>query len=326
MTLVFISYSHADEQLRNELEKHLSMLKRQGRVDVWHDRRIAAGDVFDNVISAQLEQADIVLLLVSADFLSSEYCYGIEMTRAMERARAGQARVIPVILRSCQWHDAPFGGLLAAPQDGKAVTKWADRDEAWTNVVGMITSALPPGPGKTPPRRGGDMAGAGSARGAHPVADERTPRSSNLRIRQVFTDAQRARFLKESFEIMARFFESSLEELQRRNSDIESDFTRVDAHQFTASVFRQGKSVASCRIRLDAGRAAFGNGITFSYETGSSSSNSFNESLSVEADDQALFLRALGMAIGYTDETRRHLSQEGAAEYYWSLLIKRLQE
>src|SRR3954464_6609931 len=117
MATIFFSYSHKDEALRDELETHLSMLNRQGFITTWHDRRIAAGDIVDPTISAHLESADVVLLLVSPDFLASDYCYDKEMSRALERHEAGECRVIPVILRPSDWHDAPFGKLLAAPKD-----------------------------------------------------------------------------------------------------------------------------------------------------------------------------------------------------------------
>jgi hypothetical protein len=118
MVRLFLSYSHRDENLRNELEKHLAVLRRQGVIDVWHDRRIGPGDMIDHEISAQLEAANFVLLLVSPDFLHSDYCYDVEMTRAMERHAAGAAQIIPIILRPCDWHDAPFGKLNATPADG----------------------------------------------------------------------------------------------------------------------------------------------------------------------------------------------------------------
>jgi hypothetical protein len=140
---LFFSYSHKDEALRDELEVHLSMLKNRGLIESWHDRRILAGDQVDHTIDANLEAADIILLLVSPDFLASRYCYDVEVKRAMERHRAGKCRVIPVILRPCDWKDAPFAALLAAPKDGKPVTMWANRDEAFLGVVHQIKAGLP---------------------------------------------------------------------------------------------------------------------------------------------------------------------------------------
>src|ERR1700721_1516221 len=142
MASVFFSYSHKDEDLRDQLEVHLSGLRRQGVISTWHDRRITAGSEFENVIDKNLSEADVILLLVSPDFINSDYCYEREMTLAMERHASGAARVIPVIVRPCDWHGLPFGKLLATPTDGKAVTKWPDRDDAFLNVVQAIKAAL----------------------------------------------------------------------------------------------------------------------------------------------------------------------------------------
>lgn len=132
---LFISYSHKDERFRNELETHLKLLQRQGRIEVWHDRKIEAGDEWKRKIDENLERAEMILLLISADFMASDYCYAIEMTRALERHENGEARVIPVIVRDCNWHSAPFGKLQALPKEGKAVKKWPDKDSAWRNVA-----------------------------------------------------------------------------------------------------------------------------------------------------------------------------------------------
>src|SRR5262249_54148473 len=123
---IFYSYSHKDEDLRNELEKHLSVLKRNGVIAAWHDRRIVPGAEWRGEIDKHLEASNVSLLLVSSDFLASDYCYEIEMKRAMERHAQGTARVIPIILRMCDWHDAPFGKLQALPKDGKPIKAWDD--------------------------------------------------------------------------------------------------------------------------------------------------------------------------------------------------------
>jgi hypothetical protein len=138
---VFFSYAHHDEALRNELEKHLAMLKRQGVIDTWHDRKIDAGQDVHEEISEYLGKADIILLLVSADFLASDYCYDIEMRRALERHQRGEARIIPVILRPCEWQRAPFGRLVATPTDGKPITRFPNPDDAFLEVTQAIRKA-----------------------------------------------------------------------------------------------------------------------------------------------------------------------------------------
>ncbi len=100
---LFYSYAHQDEQLRDQFGIHLSGLRRQGLIDDWHDRKIGAGTAWEKQILAQLESAQIIVLLISSDFIASDYCYKIEMTRALERHRAGEARVVPVVLRPCMY-------------------------------------------------------------------------------------------------------------------------------------------------------------------------------------------------------------------------------
>jgi hypothetical protein len=132
---IFISYSHADEALKNELLKHLAPLKRLKLIDAWHDRKLKAGDDIDREISANLAKSDIAIFLLSVDFINSQYCYDIELEKALELHAKEQLTVIPVILRSCLWQHTPLAKLLALPKDGKAVTAWADRDEALADVA-----------------------------------------------------------------------------------------------------------------------------------------------------------------------------------------------
>ncbi len=139
---IFYSYSHKDEELRDELEKHLSILKRQGVITGWHDRRIGAGREWEGEIDTHLNTAHVILLLISADFLASDYCYDVEVKRAMERHEAEEARVIPVILRPVYWWGAPLGKLQALPTDAKPVTSWSNRDEALFDIVQGIRAAV----------------------------------------------------------------------------------------------------------------------------------------------------------------------------------------
>lgn len=139
---LFYSYSHKDENMRNELETHLKLLHRQGLIDSWYDRKIEAGYEWQQNIDENLERADVILLLISADFIASEYCYEKEMMRALEWHKRKEALVIPIILRDVSWNHAPFAGLQVLPKDGLAVTKWPDRDAAWRNVAEGIERAI----------------------------------------------------------------------------------------------------------------------------------------------------------------------------------------
>ena len=318
MLSVFLSYSHEDEQLRNQLEQQLTILKRQNIIDIWHDRRITAGEHIDHTISANLEAAKIILLLVSPAFLASNYCYEREMQRAMQRHAAGEAVVISVILRPCEWQETELAKLLVTPTDGKPITQWPDLDVAFLDVAKAIrasakklTSASQPQPA---------LVAAPLEVKAMPQPTASAPRSSNLRLAQTFTERDKDRFKVETFDFMARFFEGSLQELEARNPGIEGTFRRIDANRFNAVIYRDGKAIARCTVFMGGGH--FASGIAYS-ATETDASNSYNENLSVEADDQRLYLKALGMA--FRGSASVNLSQEGAAEYYWAMLIEPLQ-
>jgi hypothetical protein len=135
---IFVSYSHVDEELKNQFVKHLSPLKKMGLISEWSDRKLMAGDKWAQEISNNLESADIIILLISIDFINSEYCYDIELERALERHEADEAIVVPVILRSCMWQHTPFAKLQALPKDGKAVKLWPDLDDAFANIADGI--------------------------------------------------------------------------------------------------------------------------------------------------------------------------------------------
>ena len=319
MAGLFFAYSRQDEALRDELEVHLATLKRQGLIEAWHDRRIGAGEDWEERISEHLEAADVILLLISPDFIASDYCYGVELKRALERHQEGSARVIPVILRPCAWQDLPFGGLQATPQDGRPVTTFPNRDEALLQVTQAVKKALKSFGGAPSSGHGSSSKSGGSV----PVAQE--PRSSNLRVRKAFTQRDKDRFLTESFEYIAKFFENSLAELEARNETIDTSFRRVDANTFDAAIYRDGEIESRCRIWMAEG-AGFPRGILYSTggDGGFGHGTSFNEQVSVEADDQKLYLKPSGLAVlqgGHRDE----LAQQGAAEYLWGMLVEPLQ-
>lgn len=317
---VFVSYSHVDEELRDQLEVQLAMLKRQGLVEIWHDRRMLPGDHLDWTISRELDEADVILLLVSPNFIASDYCYKIEKGRALERHRIGEARLISVILRPCDWTHTDLGQYLVTPKDGKPVTMWPDRDEAFLDVAQSIRRAIE------------EIGKAGEPKEQHEFIErpntssftgsESRPRSSNLRLRKEFTKADKDEFVLDAFEYASRFFEGSLEELAERNAGVKCLHRRIDANTFTAAIYRAGEKAASCTIRF----GGMAGGIEYADRDDARPGTS-NESLFVENDDQKMYLRPLGLAmIGRDRDEDRALSHEGVAEYLWSILIRRLQE
>lgn len=135
---VFVSYSHQDERLLKRLSTHLAGLKRQGVIETWHDRRIVASDDWSEEIDERLADAQIVLCLVSPDFLASDYCYEREMRVALDAHARGTKRVVPVIIRPADWQHSPLGRLQAVPRDARPVTTWSNRDQAWIDVASAL--------------------------------------------------------------------------------------------------------------------------------------------------------------------------------------------
>lgn len=180
---LFYSYAHEDEPLRDELDGHLALLRRKGVIRPWHDRGIVPGQQWDEAIDAQLTRADLILLLVSKDFLNSDYIWGKELAVAIERAERGDASVVPVLLRAVDIEDAPFAKLQGLPSDLRPVTSWPNRDEAWTDVAKGIrrtveairqrwASAPPPAPPPPPAPSAPRSSGLGTAVASAPLPAE----------------------------------------------------------------------------------------------------------------------------------------------------------
>jgi TIR domain-containing protein len=131
---IFCCYAHEDEPLLNKLKAHLKPLQQQGLINVWYDREIIAGVLWEQEISNQLNTAQIILLLISPDFMNSDYCYGVEMKKALERHERGGARVIPVILRPVYWQGV-LGHLQALPTNAKPIIEWRPRDKGFVAVA-----------------------------------------------------------------------------------------------------------------------------------------------------------------------------------------------
>lgn len=256
-----------------------------------------------------------MLLLVSAHFLASDYCYDIEMERALEKHKEGTATVIPVILHPCDWHSTPFGNLRATPTDGKPVSMYANMHEAFSIVSKDIREALEKIPHQPSPKLRRETQPVNASISNH-------PRSSNLAIKKQFNDHERDVFLEDSFEYIARFFTGSLEELEKRNPQIQTRFKKLDETSFTASIYSNGKKVCACSIWYGGGNFG-GKSINFSHND-AGKSNSLSEMASVIDDGYSLKLSPTGMA-SYGHSGEKELTQQGCAERFLGLLIRNLQ-
>ena len=139
---LFYCYAREDKALRDELEIHLSGLKRQYNLIHWHDQEIIAGEEWEHAIDEHLSTADLIILLISPHFVASDYCYGKEMQRALERHQAGTCRVIPILLHPTYWEDMPFHTIQLLPTDAKPLTSWANRYEAFHDIAKGVSTSI----------------------------------------------------------------------------------------------------------------------------------------------------------------------------------------
>ncbi|MGZ8941208.1 MAG: toll/interleukin-1 receptor domain-containing protein [Methylobacter sp.] len=328
MIRVFLSYSHADEKYRNELAKHLKILQRQGIIETWHDRCLLPGDNWASGIDRNLRNADIILLLISIDFINSEYCFDLEMTEAITRHDRGEAIVIPVILRPCHWTGLPFGKLQAATKDGKPVDKYPSFDDAFLEITRGIEAVAKRLSAES--NRSDAISSAISAPSENlgfsqpPLASPESPRSSNLAIPKIFTDHDRDTFITEAFSFISNYFENSLDELQRRNPETKTSFKNVDTNSFEASIYFNGHQVTKCGIWLGGMFGSRGSASIIYSHAGLGQKNGWNESMSIKDNGNILGLEPMGMSHLLQTE-KRPLTNEGAAEYYWSMFFEPVQ-
>ena len=134
-TKIFISYVHEDEAFKEELEKRLKPYRRTGKVESWNDRAILAGTEWDDEIKHQLEAANIIIFLVSPDFLASDYVHDVQIANALERYNNGLVRIVPIVVRPSDLSELQIKSFQALPKDAKAITQWPDQDVAWLNVI-----------------------------------------------------------------------------------------------------------------------------------------------------------------------------------------------
>jgi tetratricopeptide (TPR) repeat protein len=139
---VSFCYAREDERLRNELEQHLGALKHSGQIITWYDRKILPGADWEQEIDIHFRTSDVILLLISSHFLDSEYCYSVEMQKALEMYKAGTAHVIPIILRPVDWEKTSLGKLQVLPTDGKPIVTWRDRHAAMLDVIQGIRQVI----------------------------------------------------------------------------------------------------------------------------------------------------------------------------------------
>jgi len=236
MARLFLSYSHADESLKDELLAHMANLRREGN-HIWHDRRLIAGDELDPEIKKELESAEITLLLISHHFLNSYYCFEIEFKTAIARANAGEARIIPIILDHCDWTATEIPQRLATPKDGTPIAAWPNQNEAFLGVIKQIRRALT---ADTIPS---------AASPSDPTTRPASPSAPTLpQVPKTFTDLDKRRAGETEFQTIKTFFQKGIALIEAENNDIAAELSDITSQRFVASLYRQGKLIHEIAI------------------------------------------------------------------------------
>ena len=139
---IFVSAAPADQALQQELKAHLNLLQQEGRISWWAETESQSPAAGQQEIDQPLNTAQIILLLVSPDYLNSAYCSGVEMKRALERFDRGEARVIPIIVRPVDWQSTSLGHLQVLPRDGQPLATWSDREQGWREIVQALNHVV----------------------------------------------------------------------------------------------------------------------------------------------------------------------------------------
>ena len=302
---VIISYAHEDARVLERLHKHLAVLRREGKISEWFDRQILVGVKLDQEISANLDDADIFLAIVSPDFLASNYCYEREMARAIERHEAGKMRIVPIIAEPCEWLQTPLKQFKAAPRDGKPISDWTNPNTAYLDIAGELRRLV-----------------EAMEEGARPSAQKResAATSRKYRVKKEFDEIDKSEFRDRAFETMSKYFEDAAQEMNSIEG-VKARYRRLSPDAFSATIVNrnQNNETAHVTVRRGGGsRSWTGGAITYSWQEGSDN-NSYNGTFSVESDEYQLFLKS-----GDFRGENEILTEKTAAEKLWVEFIEKV--
>ncbi|ACV76158.1 TIR protein [Zymomonas mobilis subsp. mobilis NCIMB 11163] len=298
----FISYCHQDENILEDLKKHLSVLKREGLIEAWFDHEILPGDSIDQKIEDQLKNSELFLLIITPDFISSSYCMDTEMREALNRHNKDEARVIPIIAEPCDWKSiAELSRLKALPKDAKPISTWANKNLAFLNVVEGLRNIIP---NQT------DTKNVTST-----FENKSLDISKKYQIRKDFDQIDKVEFKKQSFNVIKEFFKDSIEEIDSIDG-LHGAFDEIDSLSFGCTLVnkKMANKTAYITVRSAKNSISFGD-IQFSF-TEHAPEGSMNGWFQVSSDDYNQFLLRGGGSL-----SNKPLTSQEAAENLWNDFI-----
>jgi len=302
---VFFSYSHYDEPALTELRKHLSVLRREGSITEWYDRKLLPGDNFDNHIDENIEQSDLIILLASHHFLSSDYCFNVEMKKALERHYQGDGRIVSIILEPCDWKSTELSKLAALPLDGKPISVWTNANSAYLNIVDEFRKIIiSNNPVELP-----------YIKSQQDYMTRTAPQ--RYRSKREFGAVDRTNFRKESFKIIESYFSNAVDEINAIDG-ISAAYDPMDSSAFCCCIENHltNRGPSYITVRIGGGQVAIGD-IYYSNSERASSGTAHGSFL-IGASDFQLFFTPV---FGYSTGSNSPLSAEQIAEAMWNDLV-----
>jgi hypothetical protein len=303
----FISYCHHDKTALDRLHVHLRNLTRSGLIDTWFDHEILAGSELDSEIDKKLEAADLFLLLVSPDFLASDYCVDREMKRALERHETGDARVVPVIVEDCDWKGLPaLRKLKAVPTDGKAISEWANPNTAFLNVVQELRRIL------------ANESKSDSAKKISLAPSSTPPTTTRYRAKREFDDIDRADFREAAFATIKEYFRRATFEIDSIEGFRGRFFDRGGA-SFGGTVVNGNHRNGTAHITVYCRASHYSMSDIFYSFSENAHENSSEGGFNLTADDYELYLTPTQSIYGSAES---RMTPEQAAEMLWNDYIE----
>ena len=309
---VFISYSHRDDVALDRLHTHLAPLRSEGLIDAWFDRQILAGGNIDAEIDKVLEYCDVFLMLVSPDFLASDYCVNIEMERALERHNHDGAPVIPIIVEPCDWTSSPLGKFKALPRDGKPISEWTNQNSAYLDVVKELRRILETrrdtvSGTEHPPFSGGTL--------------DTSPMAPSYRIQKDFDEIDRSEFRETAFTTLRDYFQKQIDIINTID-DLRGRFVSYGSSSFGCTIVNRARmrnhGTAHITVHCRNGRMGLGD-ISYSFSE-NSAPNMANGIFYIESDGYEQYLVN---TIGFRDD-QGQLTPKNAAERLWTEFIQQI--
>ena len=303
-----ISYAHEDEAALDRLHVHLAVLRGEGLIEAWFDRKILPGDVIDAEINEKLESYGLFLLLVSPDFLASDYCVNREMKRALERHHSGDARVVPIIVEPCDWQATSLSELKALPKNGQAISEWSNENSAYLNVVQELRRVV----------KSADVPHTIQIKKTDVKESAPSAEVGRYRVKRDFDEIDRSDFREKAFGIIRDYFSDSISVIET-SDELRGRFVTLSDTSFTCTIINKMRARGTAHITVHSGRDSLALGDISYVFAENASPTSANGMFTVKADEYELYLSAW---IDFEGNQRRVTPNE-AAERLWERFIEK---